>query len=88
MTTPHPLDVWRKKKGWTQQRLAEAIGVTEATVSRLFAGYRSGLSKRASLNAFVVTSGTVDLKTLLLGAECDSSRSHPAKPARRASGAK
>jgi transcriptional regulator with XRE-family HTH domain len=75
MQPQHPLDAWREKRGWTQAQLAHAVGVTEATISRLLAGKIAGLSKRAALSAFLVTQGAVDLATLLLGSDAEQASS-------------
>lgn len=75
ITKKHPLDDWRQLHGWTQTKLAAALQVTPATISKVFGGSQAGLSKRASLRAFVLTDGAVDLATLLLGPDIDGRRS-------------
>ena len=40
METQHPLKIERKLRGWSQSRIAEALGITTRTVSR----WEQGLS--------------------------------------------
>jgi transcriptional regulator with XRE-family HTH domain len=66
-TSEHPLESWRRSHGWTQTQLAEAIGISQSSLSKILSGDRVGLSKAAALTAWEVCGGSVPLRALLLG---------------------
>ncbi len=41
---PRPLDVARRRKGWTIQRLAGVTGLSIASISRILAGKQAGVA--------------------------------------------
>ena len=42
LAAPSPLAYWRKRRGFTQQRLAREIGITQPFLAQLERGRRSG----------------------------------------------